>query len=88
MARRLSVEWYHGVQKENHPNLEASLFNAGFIQQQVLRLCDRWEEELDAQESKLTDYDTPSWAAKQAHRNGDRSRIRKIRELFSYTQEE
>lgn len=85
--RNLSVEWFFGVPEDKKKLYEANIRSPQLLIAQVLRLCDRWEEELTSQESKQSDYDNASWAVKQAHRNGDRARIRKIRELFKPLQE-
>lgn len=87
MAKNLSVEWFTGIKPENKERFEETLRNSGTMVRQLLLLLDKWEGELDAAESKLTDYETPSWSAKQAHRNGDRSRIRKLRDLLSFIKE-
>lgn len=84
--RNLSVEWFHNIPDEKRKIAENSIRSSTILVTQILRILDRWEEELNASESKLSDYDTPSWEAKQAHRNGDRARIRKLRELFSFNQ--
>jgi len=86
-VRKLSVEWFTGVPADNKERFEETLRNSGTIVRQLLLLIDKWEEELDAAESKTSDYDNPSWSAKQAHRNGDRSRLRKLRDLLSFLKE-
>lgn len=85
--RNLSTEWFSGITAENKQRFEDTLRNSGTMVRQLLVLIDKWEEELDAAESKITDYDNPSWSAKQAHRNGDRSRLRKLRDLLSFLKE-
>ena len=51
------------------------------------RLRDILQERLDQSERRETDlgeYDSPSWSAKQAHRNGARQELFKILDLFSH----
>ncbi len=85
--RSLSTEWFSGIAPDNKQRFEETLRNSGTIVRQLLVLVDKWEEELDSAESKTSDYDNPSWSAKQAHRNGDRSRLRKLRDLLSFLKE-
>lgn len=83
----LSVEWFTGIKPENKQRFEETIRNSGTMVRQLLALIDKWEAELDTSDCKIADYDTPSWAAKQAHRNGDRSRLRKLRDLLSFLKE-
>jgi hypothetical protein len=72
---------------ERKEGFEQAIRNSHFVLKQLYHIVDQWEEQLNAAESKITDYDTPSWEAKQAHRNGDRSRLRKLRDLLSFLKE-
>jgi hypothetical protein len=47
-------------------------------------ILDEWEEDLTRQETKLSDFDTPNWEVRHAYRLGDRSRIRKLRDLLGF----
>lgn len=85
--RQLSTEWFIGISPDRKEGIEQAIRNSSTLVIQVNNILDQWEEQLDAAESKISDYDTPSWECKQAHRNGDRSRIRKLRELFSFIKE-
>ena len=85
--RGISTEWFTGIPADRKDAFEQTLKNSTFVLKQLLVLVDHWEEQLDVAESKISDYDTPSWEAKQAHRNGDRSRLRKLRDLLSFLKE-
>ena len=41
-------------------------------------------EQIDRSESSESQFDIPNWDYLQAYRNGDRSRIRKLLNLFSF----
>ena len=84
MTRNPSTEWFMDISPDRKEGFEQTLRNSTLILRQLSHILDRWEEDLNSAESKLSDYDTPSWEAKQAHRNGDRSRIRKLRDLLSF----
>lgn len=51
-------------------------------------ILDRMESELDSQESDPSQYESPSWAALQADRNGFRRALRKIKKLNNLDQKE
>jgi hypothetical protein len=80
----ISVEWFIDVPTDRKDQIEAALRSSPVIVRQLNKLLDRWENDLNAAESRISDYETPSWGEKQAHRNGDRSRIRKLRDLLSF----
>lgn len=82
--RQLSVEWFKGVPEDRRKDFETALRNSTLALGRLYDLLGEWEEELDRAEIKITDYDTPNWSEKAAHRNGDRSRIRKLRDLLSF----
>jgi hypothetical protein len=80
----LSTEWLKNLPSDKKKDFELIIRNSTMMAQRILELCNEWEEELDRAEARVSDYDTPSWGFRQAHRNGDRSRIRKLRDLFSF----
>lgn len=82
--RKLSVEWFRGLPEEKKEGFELALRNSSLALGRLYDLLDEWERDLDSAEAKLDDYDNPSWSHKQAHRNGDRSRIRKLRDLLGF----
>lgn len=84
--KALSLEWTKGISPEKKADFEAAVRNSVTALGRLYDLCDEWEAELNSKETKISDYDTPNWAVRQAHRNGDRSRIRKLRELLSFLQ--
>lgn len=85
--RNLSVEWFYGVEEKDRPDVEAAIRNSAVLLRQLNLIVERWDTEINSQEVKISDYDTPSWAARQAHRNGEKSRIRKLRDLISFIKE-
>lgn len=82
--RKLSVEWFKGVDPSKRDTFEQAIRNSTVAMSRLYELVDEWEKEIDSAEAKIDDYDNPSWSHKQAHRNGDRSRLRKLRDLLSF----
>ena len=82
--KKLSIEWFTGIPRERHEEFEKLIRNSTILLRQLTAILDKWEGELDAGESKATDYETPSWSHKQADRNGDRRRIKRLRELLNF----
>lgn len=82
--RQLSVEWFKGVPTERRETFEQAIRNSTTALGRLYDLLDEWEKDLDRSETTITDFDSPNWALRQAYRNGDRSRIRKLRDLLSF----
>lgn len=82
--RPLSLEWFKHVPPEKKGDYETVIRNSTLVLGLLYDLCNDWEDELSRAETKITDYDNPNWACKTAHRNGDRSRVRKLRDLLSF----
>lgn len=82
--KALSTEWFRGVSPEKKADFETVIRNSTMALGRLYELLDEWEEEITRAETKISDFDTPNWGERQAYRNGDRSRIRKLRDLLSF----
>lgn len=80
----LSLEWTAGMTPEQKENFERVLLNNSLLTDRINLILDQWENEIDRSELTIKDFDTPNWKYKQVFRNGDRSRIRKLKDLFSF----
>ena len=81
----ISLEWVKNLKTDKEKkDFEEVLRNNTMVADRLLELLDEWEEQLHSKDAKETDFDTPNWAVKQAYRIGDKSRIRKLRDLFSF----
>lgn len=76
--------WLRNVPEDKHESYEQAIRASTIIVRRLKEILRDWEDDLDRADVKINDYDTPSWSFKQAHRNGDRSRIRKLRDLLTF----
>jgi hypothetical protein len=84
----LSLEWTKNLRdQKSKSDFEQVLRASTMVTQRLYELCDEWEEELTRKDTKEADFDTPNWETRQAYRLGDKSRIRKLRDLLSFLQE-
>lgn len=81
---RPSVEWFRGLSEAEKEKFTGVLYADRIVLGRLLALAEEWEDELNRQETTIADYNTPNWAVRQAHRNGDRSRIKKLKDLLSF----
>lgn len=80
----LSLEWTAGMDPDHKTNFELILRNNTQLVRRVNELLSQWEKDIDKSEFSIKDFAEPNWANKQAFRNGDRSRIKKLKDLFSF----
>jgi hypothetical protein len=67
---------------EDKARFESSLIGSKVVLDRLLEILEIEETELERTEVTPDFYDTPGWAAKQAHNNGQRSVYRKIKQLL------
>lgn len=62
--------------------------NSKPVLRRLTALLDEMETDLSDSELNSKNYDTPNWANKQAHVNGQKAQIRTIKFLINLDQEE
>lgn len=80
----LATIWFRGTPEDKKESFESVVRNSTIALYRLYEICEEWEDELTRAETKLDDFSGPNWALRQAYRNGDRSRIRKFKELLSF----
>lgn len=88
MAKRPSTAWTRHLKTPKEiEDFESTLKRSSFILGRLKTLLKEWQEELERQEGKVEDYDSPSWAFKQASRNGEKHQLRKVQDLLAFLEE-
>lgn len=72
---------------EDKEKFENSLRGARPILKRLSQLLIEEEEEIDRYELNLDTYSTPNWAERQAHKNGQRAILRKMKNLINLDQQ-
>lgn len=72
---------------EEKERFQNSILGSRPVLERLCELLNEEEKDLDLSEFKDSVYDTPSWSAKQAHKNGERSMLRKIKSLINLDQQ-
>jgi hypothetical protein len=84
----LYLDWTkHLKNEEEKTRFESSVMGAKQVLDRQKDLLDEYERSLDRSEVDIRTYDTPNWAEKQAHKNGYRSCLAKIKELIDLDQQ-
>jgi hypothetical protein len=79
-----SVEWFKGLTPEAKESFEKTLRNNTLLLDRLNDIVDDWEKEISRQETSSDDFSEPNWALRQAARNGDRRRLRRLKDLISF----
>ncbi len=80
---KLSIDWFKDKNEKQKTEIDFVIRNNPVLVQSILDILSRYEEEENRSETSSADYDSPSWAYKQADRNGAKRMVRKIKNLFS-----
>jgi len=82
--QKLKSEWLRGKSSKEQEEISTVLRHNTILIKSFLEILDRMEEQEHRQEIQSSDYDSPSWAYKQADRNGAKRALSKIRSLFLF----
>jgi hypothetical protein len=86
-VRNLSIEWTKGLDDKSKARMEETVRSSTTVLARLLDILDAREAELSRAETVITDYDTPNWSVRQAHRNGERAQLRKLKDLLGFFKE-
>lgn len=85
MRNRFSSRWTKNLTEQaDKERLQKTILGSRVALDRLKELIEEEVKALDNQEASLTDYDSPSWSHKQAHRNGERGFAKKIIELLTF----
>lgn len=79
----LSIEWTMGMNPEEKETFELIIRNNSRLVRRINEILTQWDHEIEKTEFTVKDFAEPNWAQKQAFRNGDRGRIKKLKDLFN-----
>lgn len=78
----------HLTDTEEKNKFKAYLHGSKGIFDRMNEIVDAWERDLTSTELSLDQYESPSWAARQADINGSRRYLRKMKQLITLDQKE
>lgn len=74
--------------EEEKKRFESSLQGSKIVLDRLSQMLSEEESEVNRSEMSVDVYDSGSWSHKQAHKNGQRSMIRKIQQLINLDQKD
>lgn len=85
MSKRLPLVWTkHLKTAKEKENFESLLRNSTQVLSRLKQIIEERETDLAATQTKLEDYDSPSWAFKEAHRHGRQAELKTLKELIDF----
>lgn len=83
LSKGIVLDWTKGLSEAERESIESLLVNSTVLRR-LKALIEEYEQQALDQETKTQDYDNPSWAYKQADRNGYRRGLKKIKDLLKH----
>lgn len=77
----------HLTEPEEKERFKSSLYGSKTVLNRLTALLDEMEADLTTSELSAKNYDSPNWAPKQAHVNGQKAQIRTIKFLINLDQD-
>ena len=82
--QKLDIKWTSHIREENKKeDFEKYVRNCKTVLERLFDILD--EEEKSLLKVKVVDYESPSWAFRQAHLNGKMELLRQIKSILSFT---
>lgn len=78
---RVNSLWLQGEDPQSKENLTKSLLGGTFVLDKLYKIC--YNRSVELKKVNKTDYDSPSWAHKQAHLNGQLEELELILSLIN-----
>lgn len=83
---KLGADWFRGVDEKDKLDREIAVKNAKAILDIILRLAQSRRNSLER--VAMTDYDSPAWAYREAHKNGRKEELDYFCKLLNLDHEE
>lgn len=85
MSKKLATDWTkHLSDPEAKANFEMLVRNSVQVLSRLRDMIEEKQNNLLTAESRTSDYDNPSWAYKQADRNGRFASLKEVDQYFAF----
>lgn len=84
MSKTLALSWTNHLKGDAKKDFEGLVRNSTTVLGRLKTIIEQREADILKDESSPKDYDSPSWAYKQAHNNGRKEELRRLKELLSF----
>lgn len=85
MSKRLPLVWTkHLKGAKEKEDFESLLRNSTRVLTRLKEIIEEKENDLASSAMKLEDYESPSWAYKEAHRHGRQAELKALKDLIDF----
>lgn len=85
-SRKVNLIWVKDLKnEEERTKFKETVLNSQKVLDKLREIV--YNMSIDRERVKSTDYDSPSWAYKQAHLNGEQEAYRKVIEILTFNKE-
>lgn len=85
MAKTLPVVWTKHIKDPGKKqNFESAIRASTTALGRLIEIIEDEERALESSSLTIKDFDDPSWAYKQAYKNGEKARLKRIKELIDF----
>ena len=84
MKRGIATDWIKNLPAKEQEEFEKTLRHSTTVLTRLQEIVTEKITAIEREENSTVVYDSPSWAYKQAHLNGERSGLTKIKNLLSF----
>lgn len=82
--KNLPLTWVKHLPKDEQESFSQIVKNSTTVLSRLKDILDEQLRDLASKETKISEYDSPAWSSKQAHRNGQFAAIKQLRDLLSF----
>lgn len=81
---RICVDWFKNLQKDQQEDFKTYVRNSTQLIDQLRYIIENYEHEIYEEECKESSYEVSDWTYLQAHRNGKKEILRKLKKLTDH----
>jgi hypothetical protein len=85
VSKGLPLVWTkHLKSAKEKEDFESLLRNSTQVLRRLKQILEEKEKDITSSQLKIEDYDSPSWAFKEAHRHGRQAELKSLRDLIDF----
>lgn len=85
MPSNVHYRWLKHIQdKQERNDFEQSVLADHFVLSRLKAIIEEMDTEVQNDEASVNQFEDPNWAYKQAFRNGDKYRLKELKELVKH----
>lgn len=85
---RINLRWVsHIKDPEKKSEFTKTILASTTMASRLLEILEEEERQIDSSMCSIKEFDSPNWSLKQAFYQGEKSRIKKLRELLEFNKD-